>query len=184
VANLEIKGYEIAKRYGGVLFDLAQENKKMKEVLKEIAILQQCIAKEPRPWARVVSPIMPPQIQRKIIEKLAKSLKLSPLMFHFLLVLCKNRRLHNLKLILDDVIVRSQVAEGLFEGVVETSEKLTTAQQQSLEKNLEKHLGKKVSLQQVIKEDLIAGVVLRLGSLMIDASLGMRLNKLRQEMKG
>jgi F-type H+-transporting ATPase subunit delta len=184
VANLEIKGYEVAKRYGSVLFDLAQENKKTKDILKEAALLQQCVAQEPRSWARVASPVLPPQIQRKIIEKLAKSLKLSPLMAHFLLVLCKNRRLQNLNLILDDFVIRSQVAEGLLKGVVETSLELTKAQQQDLEKNLEKHLGKKVSLTQVIKEDLIAGVVLHLGSLMIDASIGMRLNKLRHEMKG
>src|SRR3546814_9589892 len=60
-----------------------------------------------------ICPILPPQTQRKIIEKLAKSLKLSSLMTHFLLVLCKNRRLHNLKLILDDFVIRSQGAEGL-----------------------------------------------------------------------
>ena len=184
MANLEIKGYEIAKRYGGVLFDLAQENKKIKDILKEVGTLQQCVAQEPRSWARVASPVLPPQTQRKIIEKLAKSLKLSSLMTHFLLVLCKNRRLQNLKLILDDFVIRSQGAEGLVKGIVETSLELTKAQQQDLEKNLEKHLGKKISLTQVIKEDLIAGVVLHLGSLMIDASIGMRLNKLRHEMKG
>jgi ATP synthase F1 delta subunit len=184
VANLEIKGYEVAKRYGGVLFDLAQENKKIKDLLKEVGILQHCVEKEPRSWARVASPVLPPQIQRKIIEKLTKSLKLSPLMTHFLLVLCQNRRLQNLELILDNFVIRSQVAEGLVKGVVETSLALTKAQQQDLEKNLEKHLGKKVSLTQVIKENLIAGVVLHLGSLMIDASIGMRLNKLRYEMKG
>lgn len=184
MANLEIKGYEVAKRYGGVLFDLAQENKKIKDILKEVDTLQQCVAQEPRSWTRVASPVFPPQIQRKIIEKLAKSLKLSPLMTHFLLVLCKNRRLQNLKLILDDFVIHSQGAEGLVKGVVETSLELTKIQQQDLEKNLEKHLGKKVSLTQVIKEDLIAGVVLHLGSLMIDASIGMRLNKLRHEMKG
>ncbi|MDZ4322929.1 MAG: ATP synthase F1 subunit delta, partial [Alphaproteobacteria bacterium] len=184
VANLEIKGYEVAKRYGGVLFDLAQENKKTKDILKEVDALQQCVAQEPRSWARVASPVLPPQIQRKIIEKLAKSLKMSPLMTHFLLVLCKNRRLQNLKLILDDFVICSQVAEGLVKGVVETSLALTKAQQQDLEKNLEKHLGKQVFLTQVIKEDLIAGVVLHLGSFMIDASIGMRLNKLRHEMKG
>lgn len=184
MANLEIKGYEVAKRYGGVLFDLAQENKKLKDVLKEVTLLQQCVAKEPRSWARVASPVLPPQTQQNIIEKLTKSLKLSSLMTHFLRVLCKNRRLQNLKFILDNFLICSQEAEGLVKGVVETSLELTKAQQQDLEKNLEKHLGKKVSLTQVIKEDLIAGVVLHLGSLMIDASIGMRLNNLRHEMKG
>lgn len=184
MANLEIKGYKIAKRYGGVLFDLAQENKKTKELLKEVGILQRCIAKEPRSWTHISSPVLPPQTQRKIIEKLTKSLKLSSLITHFLLVLCKNRRLQNLKLILDDFVVRSQIAEGLIKGVIETSLALTKTQQQDLEKNLEKYLGKKIFLTQVIKEDLIAGVVLHLGSLMIDASIGMHLNKLRHGMKG
>jgi len=46
VANLEIKGYEIAKRYGGVLFDLAQEKKQVKATLKEIILFQKLLEKD------------------------------------------------------------------------------------------------------------------------------------------
>lgn len=184
MANLEIKGYEIAKRYGGVLFDLVQEKKQVKPTLKEIALLQKSLEKDHHAWAGIMSPVLSLQTQRKIIKDVASCLKLSPLMTCFLLVLCENRRLPNLRLILENVVHCSQVEEGLLKGELETSQKLTQNEQLGLEKSLGKQLGKKISLTQVIKDDLIAGVVLRLGSLMIDASLRAQLNQLRLEMKG
>jgi len=184
VANLEVEGYKIAKRYGGVLFDLAQEKKQVKATLKEIILLQKLLEKDSRAWVRIINPMLSIQLQQKIIQNVASVLKLRPLMSHFLLVLCKNRRLSNLRIILENVFLRSQIEEGLLKGVLETSQKLTQKEQQDLEKSLEAHLGKKISLTQVIKEELIAGVVLRLGSLMIDASLRAQLNRLRLQMKG
>ena len=184
MANLEIQSDEIAKRYGGVLFALAQEKKQEKPILKEIGLLQKSLNTDGLSWARIMSPVLPLQTQRTIIQKVASKLKLSPLMTHFLLVLCKNRRLSNLANILVNTLGQAETAEGLVKGEIQTAQKLTQNEQQDLEKSLEKKLGKKVSLTQVIKEELIAGVFLRMGSLMIDASLSAQLNRLRLQMKG
>lgn len=184
MASLEIRRDEVAKRYGGVLFDLTRDNKTPKLVLKDVMRLEACLQKEPQAWAQVVSPILPLQTQKRIIESVVSSLKLGSLMQRFLVILCQNRRLQSLKVILEDFKIRMQYADGVMEGVIETASKLSSKEIEDMQKSLKVQFGKEVSLTQVVKENLIAGVVLRMGSIMIDASLRTRLHKLRCVMKG
>lgn len=184
MANLEIRRDEIAKRYGGVLFDLVQQGKLLKPILKDIERLEACLQKEPRAWTHVVSPTLPLQLQRRIIKNLTSSLKLGELMRHFMLVLCQNRRLSNLHFILEEFKMRTQYAEGIIEGTLETATKISSKDLVNIQTSLKQQLGKDVTLNQIIKENLIAGIVLRIGSMMIDASLETQLKKLQFAMKG
>ncbi len=184
MSNLETRRTEIAKRYGSVLFDLAQKNKNLKTILKEGSHLRRLLHEEPVGWSRLASPIIPLNKQRQMIEKIASSLKLSPLMKRFLLVVCQNRRLSSLKLILEECATQAQSAKGAIEGVLETVMKLSPKEIADIQKTLKLKLGKEISLHQVINPALLGGIVMRIGSLMIDASLKTRLNKLQDVMKG
>ncbi len=184
VSDLETRRDEIAKRYGGVLFNLAQENKTLKSILKEGVRLRQYLQEESRQWSYVVNPTVSLQTQRQIMESLVVSLKLGSLMKRFLMVLCQNRRLSSLKSILEEFMAQTQSASGIVEGTLETALKLTNEEMEELQKSLKRQLGKDVFLTQDVKESLLAGVVLRMDSMMVDASLKTRLNNLRNEMKG
>jgi F-type H+-transporting ATPase subunit delta len=183
---LGIKGRpdKIAMRYGGVLFDLAIKNNALKDSLKDLKELSQCIEKEPFDWLRVVSPSLPLYTQRKIIESLVSSLKLGNPMSRFLMILCQNRRLSHLNLILEDFLERTKRAEGILEGVLETTFELPNKDIEELEKSLKSQLKKTILLHQEINENLLGGVVLRIGSLMVDRSTRTHLNKLKTAMKG
>ena len=174
----------IATRYGGVLFGLAQENNALKNVLTEVTRLHQCLIAEPREWSRVVSPTTPLRIQQQVVEKLATSLKLGNLMTDFLKVVCQNHRLQDLVFILENFMVRHKAAGGVVEGVVETATGLSQKDIKALHAILKQHLNKDVDLHQEVKESILGGIALRIGSLMIDASVKTQLNKLRQAMKG
>ena len=184
MSNLETRRDEIAKRYGGVLFDLAQENKALKIVLKDVNHLRQSLQGDPRGWAQVISPAILPKTQRHVIESLADSLKLGTLVNRFLMILCQNRRLQSLNHILEEFLAQTQAAEGIVEGVIETAAELSNKEIETLQKSLKLQIRKEVSLRQVIKSSLLGGVVLRIGSIMIDASIRTQLNKLRQVMEG
>jgi F-type H+-transporting ATPase subunit delta len=175
---------KVAKRYGSVLFELAQGSNELKAILKDQSRLRQCIDLEPREWGQVVSPSLPLYTQRRIIDSLLKDLKLGTLMTHFVRVLCENRRLPHLKGILDEFLVCTQRAEGIVEGILETAIALSPAEIEALQKSLTSQLGKSIHLQEEIKESLLGGVILRMGSLMIDGSMRTQLNKLKTVMKG
>lgn len=178
---VESRQNEIAKRYGGVLFSLAQENKVLKDVLTDVTRLHQCLLQEPLEWGRVVSPTTPLKIQRHLTEKLAVSLKLGKLTAQFLKVVCHNHRLENLVFMLENFKIRCRKD---IEGIVETATELSQQKIEHLQSALKQQLGQDVSLRQTIKENLFGGVVLRIGTLMIDASLKTTLNKLHHVMKG
>ncbi len=175
---------EISKRYGGVLFDLAQEIKLTSTISKEANLILKNLEELGAKWNFVLRPVVPLSLQRQVVEQLGKDLKLSLLMQHFLSILCQNRKLPALRAVLDDFIKRTEMSVGMIEGTLETTTKLTPSQVKELTKTLEKQMGKSITLTQKIKEDLLGGVVIKLGSLMIDASLRSQLSRIRQGMKG
>lgn len=184
MSGIETHHDEVAKRYGRVLFELAQENKDSKTVTKDASLLKDSLKEFPLEWSQLLNPSISLQAQTLTMEKLAIVLKLGDLMSRFLGVLCINRRLQKLNVILDDFFVRSHTANNKIEGILETPIELDQKEIEMLQTSLKKQLGKNVSLQQTIKESLLGGVVLRIGSLMIDASIRTQLNKLRYAMKG
>lgn len=175
---------KVARRYGRVLFELAQEGEGFKAVLKDISRVQQIIEKEPHEWLRIASPSLPLYTQKKIIESLLSVLKLGSLMNHFIKVLCDNRRLPHLKSILEEFLACVQQAEGIVDGVLETAVPLSPKEIEDLQKALKAHGGKTIHLHQHVKENLLGGVILRMGSVMIDGSVKTHLNKLKAIMKG
>lgn len=174
---------EIAKRYGGVLFDLAQKNKSTPKILKEVDILLMAIEDLGETWGFVTQPVVRKATQLQVIEKFKSSLKLSQYMVRFLDVMCHYRRLVFLKAILENYKKRYDASKGEVEGIVESPNELTQKQLIDLSKALKKEMSMDVILSQQVKPELMAGVVLRLGSYMVDASLQTKLAKLRQEMK-
>ncbi len=180
MSTVEAGRDEITGRYSGVFFELAQEEKSVPSILKEIEKLKTCISRDMAGWRQLIGPVMSLKTQKKIIEELSRALKLSPLSTHFLDVLVQNRRLKNLVPILEDFRRRAERAEGHIHGVVESATELTKKDVE----NLQKSIGKGVVLRQVINENILGGVILRIGSTMVDASLGTQLQKIRQVMKG
>lgn len=184
VTATETNRDEIAKRYGSVLFDLAQESKSTPKILKEVLLLSKSLEEMGPKWSLVIRPVVSKVTQREIVEKIGKVLKLGTLMKRFLEILCQNRRLHSLHPILTNFIRRTELSEGAVEGVLETASELSQKQLNDLVKSLKVQMGKDVTLTQNVRGDLLAGVVLRMDSTMIDASLKSRLMKIRYGMKG
>lgn len=178
------KQNEIAKRYGGVLFDLAQTNNILEEVLKESNRLTTCLLQEPREWTFIASPVISLKAQSQVIQKMAVSLNLGKLMINFLKVVCYNHRLQNVLFILEDFKARCKAATGVADGTVETAVELPLQTIKELSGALKQRLGKEVVLHQSVNKTLLGGLIIRIGSFMIDASLETQLNKLRYVLKG
>jgi F-type H+-transporting ATPase subunit delta len=183
VSQGENKQNEIAKRYGGVLFELASERDLVEHVLKDVHRLLKCLHQDRRAWSFISSPIASPEVQLEVLKKLNLSLETTELTSQFLTTVGRNHRLAHLAEMLEEYIVRCKGALGVMEGVLETAVALPAQALDKIQKVLTKRLGKEVVLQTQINKALLGGVTLRLGSLMVDASLETRLNKLRDMLK-
>lgn len=184
MTTFKLQGFSVAKRYGGVLFDLAAHDKTEKEILKDVTKLQSALREAAFEWSHVTNPTVSLHTQQGIVDKLAGVLNLSEAFYHFLKVVCQNRRLQALLSILEDFSERCKAATGKREGTVQTATRLTQKELKILESSLKKRLGYDVALQQIVRKNLLGGIVMRVGSMMIDASAKTQLRHFQNVMKG
>jgi F-type H+-transporting ATPase subunit delta len=131
----------------------------------------------------VRSPLVGAGAQQAALAALADRAKFSALTKNLLLTLAQNRRLAEIPNVLKAVSDNIAGRRGEVLAKVESATELTAAQKKSLEESLGKTIGHPVSLDATTNSALIGGVVITLGSLMIDDSIRTKLERMGRAMK-
>lgn len=174
----------VAGRYASALFDLANEERKLVEVEEEMNRVQQMLETSPDLVRMVRSPVFSADEQGKAIAAIAAKASLAPLTSNFLKLLARNRRLFALSDIL--AAFRGIVARhrGEITADVTSAHPLTEAQMTALSDTLTGTAGgKKVQINTKVDPSLLGGLIVKMGSRMIDSSLKTKLNSLKMRMK-
>ena len=173
----------IAKRYASAVFDIAKESKKVKALETDLDGLQDALTNSRDFSAMIHSPIYTRDQQGAAIAALAKKMKLSPTMTNTLSLMASKRRLFVLPQLVQTL--RDVIAEdkGEIAAEVTSAKALTKAQADKLAASLKKSTGKTVTLNQSVDESLIGGLIVKVGSKMIDTSIRAKLNSLQNAMK-
>lgn len=173
----------IAARYATAVYDLAKDGKKVKAIEADLGTLSDAMADSSDFNALIHSPIYSRDEQGTAIAALAKKMKLSPIMANTLALMATKRRLFVLPQLI--VALRGAIAEdnGEVTAEVTSATALTKAQSDSLSKTLKAKLGKTVTINATVDETLIGGLVVKVGSKMIDTSIRSKLNSLQNAMK-
>lgn len=167
----------ISRRYAKALFELAGASNAVDAVLKNIEGLQG--ACDNGHFKTVMNnPLIGKAVQMKAVAALKTPLQLHALTEQFLNILVENRRLAALPQALAHFIELARAARGESLVVVTSAKKLDDAARRTLHTALEKKLGK-VAIDEKVDASLLAGVVIRKGSHLLDASLKGRLNTLK-----
>lgn len=174
----------VAARYVGALIDLAEDAKKLKDVEKDFSDLAGMVASSADLQQLIRSPLTSASAQEAAIEALAKKARFITITTNFLKVLVQNRRLNILESVLN--VFREQVAKRRGEIIVtvETAQDLTAAQVKSLQTALKKETGADVALNAKVSPEILGGMILTVGSHMIDDSVRRKLDKLKVSMSG
>ena len=174
----------LAGRYATALFGLARDEKQIDAVGNSLATLEQALAESADLRTLVTSPMVGRADAARAIAAVAPTLGLDPITTRFLGVLADNGRLGELKAII--AIVRRLAGEHRGESVasVATAHPLDDSQVAALKARLKARLGRDVIIDSSVDPSLLGGMVVRLGSQMIDASIKTKLNTLAQAMKG
>jgi F-type H+-transporting ATPase subunit delta len=130
------------------------------------------------------SPVIDRASQGKAIAALGQQAQLSKLTQNFLGLLAQNRRLFALPEMIDAFLANLAERRGEVTAQVISAAPLTEAQSVALTEALRKSAGAKLAIDLRIDPSLLGGIVVRLGSRMIDASLKSKLNRLQLAMKG
>ena len=174
---------QIARPYAQALFDLAQGEKALDAVedgLKEVAAL----SSESPDFERFLrSPVISADEKAAALDTLLEKAKPHPIVANFLRVVARNGRLFALPVMIKSFRELAAAARGETTAEVTSATALSAGQRKSLADALKKQIGKTVALVEHVDPSLIGGLVVKVGSRMIDSSLKTKLTAMRVAMK-
>jgi F-type H+-transporting ATPase subunit delta len=173
----------LAERYAGALFDLADQRRALDEVASDLRELR-AMMQASGDFVRLIrSPVLSREEQAGGIAAIAERAGLSVLTRNFLGVVAHNRRLFAVPAMIEAFLAELAKRRGEVTAQVTAAQALSQAQLEALSQELRRGLGSRVSLDVRVDTTLIGGIVVRLGSRMIDASIKSKLQRLQFAMK-
>ncbi|MFZ4689093.1 MAG: F0F1 ATP synthase subunit delta, partial [Polymorphobacter sp.] len=161
----------LSGRYATALFDLAVDGKSLDAVTASLATLKDALGKSADLQSLTSSPMVSRKAAAAGIAAVATSLGLDTLTTSFLGVLAGNRRLASLPTIIRDFNALAAARRGEISARVTAAHPLTATQQKALAAKLKAGLGRDVALDITIDPAILGGLIVRVGSRMIDSSL-------------
>ena len=174
----------ISDRYASALYDLASEKKLVDIVLDDLLFIQSMIKNNKDLKLVIKSPLIKSNDKLVILQNILKSKKPNELSSTFLKVLSKNKRFQKTLDIISQFKNINAQKRGEVLADITSAEKLSNEQQDSIKEQLRTILGDKLSLNYKVDEQIIGGLIIKVGSKMIDTSLSNKINKLKIAMKG
>jgi F-type H+-transporting ATPase subunit delta len=174
----------LAGRYASALFDLARDERQIDAVSRSLDALASALVDSKDFGELVQSPLVSREEAGKALAALATELALDPITSNFLGVLAKNGRKGELRSIIR--AFRRLAAEHRGETTAEivTAYPLKDDQVAALKSQLRTRAGRDVNLDTSVDPNILGGIVVKLGSQMIDSSIRTKLNRLASAMKG
>jgi F-type H+-transporting ATPase subunit delta len=173
----------IADRYATAVFDLAKEGNELAKLESDLDDLSAAISESADLRDLIHSPVYSRDAQANAVTAVAKKMDLSATMQNVLALMASKRRLF----VLPQMVTRLRdlIAEekGEVTADVASAVKLTAAQSKELASTLKTKIGKDVKINATVDESLIGGLVVKVGSKMIDTSIRSKLNSLQNAMK-
>jgi len=178
------KSQSLAGRYAAALYELAERERVLDGVADDLASFKQMMTESHALDRLIRSPVISREDQYAGIEAVLDKAKADALTKKFIGVVIMNRRFF----VIGDIIevFLSELAErrGEIKATVISAVKLTADQVKKMNASLNKALEQKVSLSLAVDETLIGGLIVRVGSRMIDSSISTKLQRLQIAMKG
>ena len=171
-------------RYALALFDLAQEGKAIPEVMSALKAFRALIDESSDLQRLMRSPVFKAEDQVKAIEALASKAGVSGIALNFLRVMGQNRRLAAVPAAIDAFNTLVARSKGETTAEVTSAEKLSAKQLADLKAALKTVTGSDVALAAKVDPAILGGLIVKVGSRMMDNSLRTKLNSLKAVMKG
>ena len=173
----------VAGRYATALFELALEQRALDQVAVDLDRFNEALDAFDDLLRLVKSPVFSAEEQGRALAAILKELKIEGLTRNFLLLAAKNRRLFatpDMTRAFRAMLARHR---GEMSAIVTAAAKLTEGQVTALRQALKAALGKEIMLEERVDAGLLGGLVVKVGSRMVDTSLRTKLNSLKVAMK-
>lgn len=173
----------LAGRYATALYELAEADKQLDQVADDLSGIATMI-NESDDLARLIrSPVISRADQSKAMAAVLEKAGAAELTRRFVGVVAENRRLFLLDAMIKQFQALLAARRGELTAEVVSAIKLTDKQHKAIEDELKRAMGAKVAVETKVDEDLLGGMIIKMGSRMIDSSLRTKLQKLRLSMR-
>lgn len=174
---------DAAGRYATALFALAREEDALEQTERDLEALGEALKESEDLRNLIASPIYDRNDQARGMAAVGEKMGLSQLVRNLVGLMAAKRRIYMLPKVID--IFRALMAEhrGEVTAEVASAKALTDEQASKLAETLKGAAGRDVKLNVTVDEALIGGLVVRVGSRMIDTSIRARLAQLENAMR-
>lgn len=174
---------DIARRYATAFFELASEKSQIDKISKDLVTLTKLLASGGDIDNLLHNATLRRADQAKALAAIADHLKLTPMTKQLLGAVAQNRRLDALGSIVAAVQALVSAHKGEITAEVTAAQKLDEGQIGAIEKNLKKVFGKDVNLVLHVDPEIMGGLVIKVGSQLIDSSVRTKLERLHRALK-
>jgi F-type H+-transporting ATPase subunit delta len=174
----------VARRYAAALADVASARGEAREVQEEMSAWEMMMQTNAQLMEVFSNPTVPYEQKQKVLDKLIARTRVRPLTANFLQVLLRNQRLTELGEINKRFAQVLDERAGVVSAQVTTARPVPEASREALRAKLMTMTGKDVRLSFATDEELIGGIVTRIGSTIYDGSVRSQLQQVKERMTG
>lgn len=171
-------------RYATALFELAQEAKSLDQVAGDLDTFKKMLDESDDLVRLVRSPVFAAHEQIRALDALFAKASIKGLAANFIRLVARNQRLFAIADMIADYRALLAAQRGEISAEVTSADKLSAQQVSRLKAELKAAVGRDVLLAQKVDPAILGGLIVKVGSRMVDSSLATKLNTLKVAMKG
>ena len=174
---------QIARPYASALFEVASDQKAVAKIETALDTLGALIGESADFRRFLRTPVITHDEKAPVVDAILEKAGAEPIIANFIKTVAKHGRLFALPQMISAFKELSAEARGEMTAEVTSAAPLSKAQLKTLADTLKSEIGKTVTLDTHVDPDLIGGLVVKVGSRMIDSSLRTKLTAMKIAMK-
>ena len=173
----------IAARYATALFELSKEANDLPALERDVGTLSRALSESGDLRRAIQSPVYAREDTANALSEVARRLGIGDFFTNALSIMAMRRRLFILPQLLQRIQELIEEEFGIERAEAVSASPLSGEQFAILERTLAEKTGKRMKIDLQIDRNLVGGMIVRVGSRMVDSSIRTKLNKLENAMK-
>ena len=171
-----------SKSYALALYELSKDNSEIDSVEEGIKNLKKIMFENNNFLEMILNPTILKEDKKNVIYNIADKSNFSPTLKKFLGFVASKNRLFFLNKIIESFLDLTSKNKGELKASMISSKKLSLEEQKEIQNELSKDFKSTLNINYKYDPDLIAGLIIQIGSVMIDTSVKTKLKKLEKNM--
>jgi len=168
--------------YSQALFELASEDNSINEIENQISSILELISKSRDFKDLIKDPTNKIEDQLKVMNMISDQFKFNELLKKFLGFVVSKRRFYYIEKILNDFLAACSNARGEIQAELSAAKNLNEKEVDNIKNELSTTFGSNIKLYYKYDPSLIGGLIIKVGSTMIDSSIKNKLQQIEKKM--